>query len=290
MKAVRKFSGVALVAVTTVALAACGSDATDTASGESNFGECEITENPPIHELETMTEGVLTVAASLPYPDGYRGNTLADVDGGYMYCLDAEIANRAGLKEIKLVNASFEALITAKTGDFDFAVWDIYDTEERRKAVDFAAPYNAYETGVLVKAGSEVTKDNLADGVVGFLAGAIDQPFVEGVLKPKEMRAFNSNDDMNNALLAGQIDAALNGVATVMPAALASDGRLEVIARIPQVQGQVAPLFPKGSPNVAPVTAILEDMREDGTLDAIMDKWLHPLLGGDPAELPAWEF
>ncbi|MFJ6215732.1 ABC transporter substrate-binding protein [Streptomyces sp. NPDC092296] len=237
--------------------------------------------------MDTIRSGALTVAASLPYPAGYRGNTLDSVDGGYMYCLDAEIANRAGLKKIDLVNASFEALVTAKASNFDFAVWDIYNTPERRKVVDFSTPYNTYETGVLVKKGSKLTDTSIKRASVGVLAGSVQLKFVNDSLKPRQVRVFNSNDDLFNALLAGQIDAALNDTATVMPRAAKSDGKLEVIGRYP-VGGDVAALFPKGSPKVAAVDQILADMKKDGTLKAIMAEWLNPILGGDPTALPDW--
>ncbi|MCW8220243.1 ABC transporter substrate-binding protein [Streptomyces halstedii] len=288
MKKSPRISGGVAIATALVALTACSGG--NGAGGENRakpFGDCEVTENPPVHEMKTRKDGELTVAASLPFPAGYRGNTLDSIDGGYMYCLDAEIANRAGLKKITLVNASFEALVTAKTSNFDFAVWDILVTPERRRAVDFASPYNTYETGVLTKTGSGISRSDIKNATVGVLAGSLQLKFAEDTLKPGKVRVFNSNDDLFNSVLSGQIDAALNDTATVMPRAAKSDGKLEVVGRYP-VGGDVAPLFPKGSPNMAAVNAILADMEKDGTLKAIMDKWLNPILGGDPNALPDW--
>ncbi|MYU22559.1 ABC transporter substrate-binding protein [Streptomyces sp. SID8352] len=288
MKKSPRISGVVAIATALVALTACsGGNGADGENRAKPFGDCEVTENPPVHEMKTRKDGELTVAASLPFPAGYRGNTLDSIDGGYMYCLDAEIANRAGLKKITLVNASFEALVTAKTSNFDFAVWDILVTPERRRAVDFASPYNTYETGVLTKTGSGISRSGIKKATVGVLAGSLQLKFAEDTLKPGKVRVFNSNDDLFNSVLSGQIDAALNDTATVMPRAAKSDGKLEVVGRYP-VGGDVAPLFPKGSPNVAAVNAILADMEKDGTLKAIMDKWLNPILGGDPNALPDW--
>lgn len=276
------------VAAGLFALTGCSStQGSGSAQGGRPFGDCAVTKNPTVHRMETRESGALTVAASLPYPAGYRGNTLDSVNGGYMYCLDAEIANRAGLKKIKLVNASFEALVTAKTSNFDFALWDIYDTPERRRAVDFSTPYNTYETGVLVKKGSALTQSSIKNATVGVLAGSVQLNYVNSTLKPKQVRVFNSNDDLFNAVLAGQVDAALNDTATVMPRAANSGGKLEVIGKYP-VGGNVAALFSKGSPNVKVVDQILADMKKDGTLDAIMKKWLNPILGGDPHGLPDW--
>ncbi|MFF9076748.1 ABC transporter substrate-binding protein [Streptomyces sp. NPDC014735] len=288
MKKSLRISGIVVTATSLVALTACsGGTGAESGHRAKPFGDCEVTKDPRIHEMKTKKAGELTVAASLPFPAGYRGNTLETIDGGYMYCLDAEIANRAGLKKITLVNASFEALVTAKSSNFDFAVWDILVTPERRKAVDFSTPYNTYETGVLTKTGSGLSRSNIKNSTVGVLAGSLQLKFADDTLKPKRVRVFSSNDDLFNAVLSGQIDAALNDTATVMPRAAKSDGKLEVVGRYP-VGGDVAPLLPKGSPNVEVVNEILADMEKDGSLKSIMDKWLNPILGGDPHALPDW--
>jgi polar amino acid transport system substrate-binding protein len=288
MKKSLKYCSAVALAAGLFALTGCGGAASPQAGASAKpFGECEITANPTVYTLNTLAQGELTVAASLPYPAGYRGNTLESVNGGYMYCLDAEIANRAGLQKIKLVNASFEALVTAKSSNFDFAVWDIYNTAERRKVVDFATPYNTYQTGVLVKSDASLSKDTIKGATVGVLAGSIQLKFVSETLKPKEVRVFNSNDDLFNALLAGQVDAVLNDTATVMPRAASSNGKLKVVGQYP-VGGDVAALFPKGSSNVDGVNKIMADMKADGTLAKIMNKWLNPILGGDPNALPDW--
>lgn len=289
MKALIRIGGAAVLTTGLLLAAGCSSAESAETRGDqrNNFGDCDITENPTIYELDPMTDGALTVAASLPYPAGYRGNTLEDVNGGYMYCMVAEIANRAGLDRVELVNAPFEALVTAKASNFDMAVWDIIVTPEREKAVDFSTPYNTYQTGVLVRADSDLTQESIKDSVVGVLAGSRQQTLVEEQIKPKEVRVFNSNDDLFNALLAKQLDVALNDTATVMPRAAESGGKLEVIAQY-EVGGDVAVLFPKGSANLEPTNQILKDMRADGTLDKIMDRWLNEILGGDPNALEVW--
>ncbi len=276
------------VCLLTAATLAAGSSYAQ-AAGKKPFGDCVVAKNPPIHKLQPVHPGALTVAASFPYPEGYRGNTLDTIDGGYMYCLDAAIANRAGLDKINLVNATFESLVTAKTSDFDIAVWDIIDTAKRRKVVDFAAPYGFYETGVLAKAGSKIDKHSIKKATVGVLAGSTTLHFVQEKLKPKTVRAFANDQDMFNSLLSGGIDVAMNDIPIVMPAAKKSKGRLTVIARYPELAGAVAPLLPKGSPNVEPVSQIIKDMKKDGSLHAIMAKWLYPLLGGDPNKVPVWK-
>ncbi|MFT3871996.1 MAG: ABC transporter substrate-binding protein [Nocardioides sp.] len=280
-----------LFLVVGLALSGCSgsesSSSSESAEG-GNFGKCEVTDSPTVHELKPITDGVLTVAVPLPSPGAYDGETPETVDGGYLYCLAAEIANRGGLSKIALKTTSFEALVTAKTQDFDLSLWDIIVTPEREEVVDFATPYMSVETGVAIKSGESIAEDDMADAKIGVLAGSRQEALVNDEIKPSQTPStFQNNDDMFNALLAGQIDVALNDTTTVMPWATKSGGKIDVIAQY-KTGSKVAPLLPKGSENTEIVSTIVDDMKSDGTLDDILGKWLNPLLGGDPNDLPVW--
>lgn len=252
------------------------------------FGRCDVKAGTAQHALSPAHEGVLTIAVPLPSPQAYQGNTPDTIDGGYLYCLGAEIANRGGIGKIVVKNASFELLVTGKAGDFDMSIWDSFPTEERKKSVDFSGSYRFTDTGVIAKAGSDVTAQNLGSKRIGVLLGSVQEKFVREKLKVTgELRIFQSNDDMWAALMANQIDAALADTETAMPRATASNGALKVFGRYP-VGGDVAILFPKGSANVAPTDQILADMRADGSLEAIEVKWLAPILGAPVSSVAEW--
>ena len=252
------------------------------------FGRCDVKAGAAQHALSPAHEGVLTIAVPLPSPQAYMGNTPETIDGGYLYCLGAEIANRGGIGKIVVKNASFESLVTGKAGDFDMSIWDLFPTEERKKSVDFSGSYRFTDTGVIAKAGSDVTAQNLGSKRIGVLLGSVQEKFVREKLKVTgELRIFQSNDDMWAALMANQIDAALADTETAMPRATASNGALKVFGRYP-VGGDVAILFPKGSANVAPTDQILADMRADGSLEAIEVKWLAPILGAPVSSVAEW--
>lgn len=257
-------------------------------AGEGVFGRCELRENAAKHALTPAHQGVLTIAVPLPSPQAYQGNTPETIDGGYLYCLGAEIANRGGLEKIVVKNASFESLVTGKASDFDMSIWDLFPTEERKKSVDFSGSYRFTDTGVIAKAGSDVTAKTLGTKRIGVLLGSVQEKFVREKLKPTgDVRIFQSNDDMWAALMANQIDAALADTETALPRATASNGVLKVFGRYP-IGGDVAILFPKNSKNVAPTDQILADMRADGSLEAIELKWLAPILGAPVSSIAEW--
>ncbi|MCW0001087.1 transporter substrate-binding domain-containing protein [Pararhizobium sp. YC-54] len=257
-------------------------------AADGAFGRCELRADTAKHALTPAQEGVLTIAVPLPSPQAYQGNTPETIDGGYLYCLGAEIANRGGLGKIVVKNASFESLVTGKGTDFDMSIWDLFPTDERKKAVDFSGSYRFTDTGVIAKAGSEVTADTLGAQRIGVLLGSVQEKFVREKLKlTGDLRIFQSNDDMWAALMANQIDAALADTETALPRATASNGALKVFGRYP-VGGDVAILFPKGSKNVAPTDAILADMRADRSLEGIEVKWLAPILGAPVSTIAEW--
>lgn len=271
---------VSLTALTVAAAVSVGQAA--------SFGRCEVKEGAPVHKMSPAHEGELTIAVPLPSPQAYQGNTPDTIDGGYLYCLGAEIANRGGIEKVRVKNASFESLVTGKAGDFDMSIWDLFPTEERKKSVDFSNSYRFTDSGVIVKSTSDVTKDNIRDKRIGVLLGSVQEKFVKEKLKPTtDVRIFQSNDDMWAALMANQIDAGFADTETALPRATASNGLLKVVGRYP-AGGDVAILFPKGSANVAPTNQILDDMRGDGTLKAIEDKWFAPILGQPVSDIPEW--
>ena len=98
--------GAALVAVSLAfALAACGDD--DGGGGsdaEGAFGECEIqSEVGELGDVELVSDGVLTVVTNLPAPGFWNGDDPESVNGGFEYCMAAEIATSLGLDAVEVV-------------------------------------------------------------------------------------------------------------------------------------------------------------------------------------------
>jgi len=254
----------------------------------ANYGECEVSQNPQIRQMATRLPDTLTVAVPLPATGAYNGNTPETINGGYMYCLAAEIAWRAGGKKVMIKNASFESIITGKAADYDFSIYDIIVTPARAQAVDFSDPYRVTDTGILVRPNTELDQESIRTAVLGTLLGSAQEKFIREsrLIDPARLRLFQSNDDMWLALRSRQIDAVLTDTTVVMRAARRLS--LKVIGRYP-AGGDLAIVFPKGSPNVAPVNQILADLRRDDMLHAINAKWLYPGLGGDPEDIPMWQ-
>lgn len=291
MRSTKKVLG-ALSALGIVSLALSGCAAGGGASPDAEakpFGDCEITDNHGTHELDTVTDGVLTIAVPWPSPSGYPGDSPDEVKGGYLYCLTAEIANRAGLDDVKIETTSFEALITARTQNYDMSLWDVIVTPEREKVVDFSSPYMHIQTGVAVRAeDKDKTVEDMPDARIGFLAGSKAEELVAERFPDAETLTFQGNDDMFAALMANQVDMIMNDTITLMPLAYNSGEKAVVIGQF-RTDSPLAAVLPKDSPNTAPTSEIIDEMHEDGTIDAILTKWLYEGYGGHPDDIPFWD-
>ncbi|WP_336652076.1 MULTISPECIES: ABC transporter substrate-binding protein [unclassified Leucobacter] len=281
-------TSLALTATAAALLTGC-SAASDTAESEAKpYGDCEVTGTAGEFSLDTLTEGTLTVKADLPSKGWYNGDTVESITDGVDYCILANIAYRSGIKNIDLKNASFDGLIAGKAGDMDLTLNQITITDERRKIFDFSEPYFSSTAGIVVPQGSTITEDTIAEAKIGVKQGTTEQIFVDEVLKPtQQVSVFPGDAELDAAVAAGQIDAAVQDLSVALGAANASNGRIEVIGQFDSGQ-QMGVLLPKDSPNTAVISDIIMQMREDGTIDALASKYLSAAYGTDPTDIPVW--
>ena len=232
--------------------------------------------------------GTLTVQGDLPSPGWWNGDTVASIKDGYEYCMAANIAYRAGLDSVNVENVSFDALVAGQTRDFDLALAEISITDERKKVVQFSAPYFDSNIGVLAKKGTRVAASNISGLRLGVKAGTTGADFVTNTLKPSQQpRVFGSDPEMEAAIQAGQIDAGLTDVAIVLGEANQSNGVLAVPGQY-KTGEQYGALYPKNSANSEVIDQIIAQMKSDGTLDHLASTYLTKAFGGDPSQIPTW--
>ena len=292
-----------LVGLSALVLAACGgsgTSATETSAGTSTssaaapsavpatYGECQTTGEWGSIELTPAVPGELTVAAILPNPGNFRGDTPESIDGGFEYCIAAEIAYRAGLEKVTVKNVDFAALVAGQLGDYDLAMSGIFKTPEREKNVDFSSTYLVQTSGVLAKAGSGLTAETMKDALLGVYLASVQESWLKDTLKPtQEWRTYQGVPEMNAAVAAGQVEATVLDLPLQLQAEKASNGALVVLGQV-NVGGDTAAVLPKGSPNKAAIDSVIDDMSTSGQMDSLIDTWLVPDLGRNPNEVPVW--
>ncbi len=278
MRSRQRFSLVALAAAAALVLSACGggNDAGSDSSKTADSGSSSA--------LETLTEGKLTIASGEPAFSPWVENNDPASGEGFESAVAYAVAEKMGFSadDVEWVRTSFDSVIAPGPKNFDMNIQQFSITPEREQVVDFSSPYYVTTQGVLTVEGSAAagakSLADLKDVKFGVAAGSNSAKIIEEQIDPsQEIGVFNSNDDAIAALTAGQIDAVVTDLPTVLYLAAAElDGKGVVVGQFDTSEGgdEYAFLLPKDSPLTAAVTEAVDALREDGTLDSLAQKWL----------------
>jgi ABC-type amino acid transport substrate-binding protein len=257
-----------------------------TASAAPDYGNCQVSGKRGSVKLETVVPGALSVRPVLPAPGWWNGDSPDTIKDGFEYCMAANMAYRAGLDRVIVVNRSFAQVIAGQATGFDIALSEITITEERKKVVTFTDPYFNSDQGVLVKVGTHIDKDNVRTMRLAAEQSTTTLQFIMDNIKPIEPpKVFASVAGMYAALAAGQVDAVLFDTPNVLTRAKESNGMFKVAGRYDMGE-KWGGMVNKGSPNLPAFNQLIEEFKKDGTLQRLTDQYLTPNLGMDPAKLP----
>ena len=217
------------------------------AAAADMIGDCELTGQKGVFSLTPAVPGQLTVEVALPAPGWWNGDTPATIKDGYEYCMAADIAHRAGLDKVEVVNVSWSKLIAGQTKNFDLSLSEASITPERKKVIDFSIPYFNSDIGVLVKATTKVNAENI-QACASASSGDDGRRFrrQRDQADPSH-QGLPERAGMFTALAAGQIDTALSDTAYLLGKAAKSNGTM-MVGR-PYSTGEIyCAIYPKGSP------------------------------------------
>jgi polar amino acid transport system substrate-binding protein len=238
--------------------------------------------------LVTVVPGALSVRPDLPAPGWWNGDSPDTIKDGFEYCMAANMAYRAGLDRVIVVNRSFAQILTGQATGFDIALSQITITDARKKVVNFTAPYYSSDQGVLVRAGVKVDSSKIKTMRLAVEGGTTTLQYVLERIKPVQPpRVFPQTAPMYAALAAGQVDAVLFDTPTVLAQAKQSHGAFQVAGRYDMGE-KWGGLVNKDSPNMAAFNKLIDDFQKDGTFKRLTDSYLTPGLGMDPAKLPVF--
>jgi len=146
--------------------------------------------------------------AAEPYPPfaslDSSGNWVGwEIDVINAVCAAAEL-------DCVITPVAWDGIIPSLTGQqVDAIMASMSITEERLKTIDFSDPY--YNTPAVIVADKsmdiEATPESLADKVVGIQASTIHQAYAQEYFKDAELRVYQTQDEANQDLFAGRIDA-----------------------------------------------------------------------------------
>lgn len=253
-----------------LALSACASGATPEAGGTAS---------------EFVTEGKFTVATGEPAYFPWVLDNKPESGEGFEAAVAYAVADELGFAadDVVWVRSTFDQAIAPGPKDFDINLQQFSITDERKQTVDFSSPYYETTQAVITVATSPAAGASSIADLKGLLIGAqtgtTSFQAVESEIAPeKGAQAFNTNDDAKLALQNGAVDA----IVVDLPTAFYLTGvELEggsIIGQLPKTAGTTGDQFglvlAKGSPLTAKVTAAVDALRDNGTLDALADEWL----------------
>ncbi len=245
--------------------AGCGSSDDSTSGDTTSASSGDI----DMSGVTLLKEGTLTVGSDIPFPPFEQGDP-PDYEGFDIDLINA-IADKLGL-QTSIKDMPFDLLLSGGGGQMDVAIAATTITPERAKKVDFSDPYFDAEQGLLVAEGSDIqTVDDLSGKIVGVQQGTTGETYAEDNTDASEVRPFPQINDAYNALKTGQVDAVMNDLPSVQDAADTLGG-LEVVQRFPTDE-QYGIYAAKGSPIITPINEALQQVKDDGTLTDLYQKW-----------------
>jgi polar amino acid transport system substrate-binding protein len=235
-------------------------------------------------KLTTLKPGTFTFGTDEPVYEPWFSNDDPANGKGFESAVAYAVAAKLGYAKDKVAWArvSFNAAIQPGPKTFDADVNEFSITADRRKAVDFSAPYyDVTQAVITVKSSPAATAHSVADlrGLkIGAQVGTTSYDAAQNVIRPtQQIAVYNSNDDAKQALGNGQIQA----LVVDLPTAFEITGAGEV--KDSSIIGQLAPqgtqeqfgaVLDKGSALTPCVSAAVTALRSDGTLARLTDQWL----------------
>ncbi len=216
---------------------------------------------------------------------------------GFDIDLANEIAERWGV-EAEPIDTDWATVIqTLYNGGFDFILGGMTATEARYERVNFSVPYMDASSGLIVKAGSGIADRADLDGLV--VAAGAGTPSVQqleitaeelGITFNGAIRTFDNDAVAYEAMRAGRIDAYASSLVSLNDFAQANEG-FEVIpfqSEAWAAEYTVAAFQKEDEALRQRFNETLLEIREDGTLDALQEKWFGRTFGPLPEEPPTW--
>ena len=271
----RSFLAAAGLSVAALALTACGGSSASTASSVASSAASSeaASTSAAAGELTTVEAGKLTMATNATFPP-YEMTT----DAGEFEGIDIEaaqaIADKLGL-ELQIDNMDFDAaLLSVQQGKADIVMAGVTVTDERKAVMDFSDSYATGIQSVIVPEGSDIASpDDLADKKIGTQRGTTGYIYCTDDFGEDAVVAYDSGLTAVQALNNGQVDAVVIDNAPAKEYVAANPG-LKVLETSYAEEDYAIGMNKDNTALVEAVNAALEELKADGTLQSIVDKYI----------------
>jgi len=273
--------------------AACGSSSASVSPSASASADTSCAPE----NLALKTPGTLTLSTDNPayspwFQGGNEGATvwIGDYNNdptngeGYEGAVAYAIAEQLGFSADKVtwIVTAFDQSFAPGDKAFDLLLNQVSIKADRAEAIDFSDGYYDVAQGVVTIEGSSIAGATsiaeLKGAKLGTQIGTTSYDAIIEVIQPDQAPSvFNTMDEAVAALNAGQID----GIVADVPSTFyMRDAQLSGGVIIGQLKGtgtgaeQFGVVLQKGSSLTACVNAAIVALKADGTLDALLLKWI----------------
>ena len=276
-KALSLMTAAALV----LSLAACGSTASSAASSEaaspeaasSDAASSEAASETETAELSTVEPGKLIMSTNAAFPP-YEMTT----DSGEFEGIDIEtaqaIADKLGL-ELQIDDMDFDAaLLAVQQGKSDMVMAGVTVTDERQNVMDFTDSYATGIQSIIVKEDSDIASvDDLAGKKIGTQRGTTGYLYCSDDFGDENVVAYDDGLTAVQMRNNGQVDCVVIDNAPAKEFIAANPG-LKLLDTA-YVEESYAIGVGKGNTELKDaINTALEELKADGTLQAIVDKYI----------------
>jgi polar amino acid transport system substrate-binding protein len=190
--------------------------------------------------------------------------------------------------DVKWIVVPFNTSFAPGPKKFDFDINEISYTPARAKVVGFSDSYYDVNQAVVGKRGTKIAQAQSTADLQGFKLGAqlgtTSYQYIKEFIKPsKQPAVFDTNDAAVAALKNGQIDGLVVDLPTAFYVTAAQVPNSKIVGQFPTGNAgeRFGMVFQKGNKLVGCVNHSLNQLKADGTLQKIQDKWLAKV-GGAP--------
>jgi polar amino acid transport system substrate-binding protein len=282
----------ALLALTVLVLAACGSDdssdtSTSAATAASTGAATTAADACAPDQLALVNDGKLTVGTDKPaYPPYFEDDDPTN-GKGFESAVAYAIAEKLGFTqdEVTWTVVPFNSSYAPGKKKFDFDVNQISITPKRAERVDFSTPYyTAPQAVVALKDAAAANATDLAslkDAQLGVQIGTTSLDAVDATIEPsKQPKVFNDSNDTVAALKQGQVDAIVVDLPTALYLTAAEIPKAKVVGQFDAPGGDTwGAVLSKDSSLTDCVNEAITALKSSGELDQLTQQWMSDSAG-----------
>ena len=271
----RSFLAASGLTIAALALTACGGSASTASSAASSVAASSeaASTSAAAAELTTVEAGKLTMATNAAFPP-YEMTTDAGAFEGIDIDTAQAIADKLGL-ELQIDDMDFDAaLLSVQQGKADIAMAGVTVTDERKNVMDFSDSYATGIQSIIVPEGSDIASpDDLVGKMIGTQRGTTGYIYCSDDFGDDAVVAYDDGLTAVQALNNGQVDAVVIDNAPAKEFVAANPGL--VLLDTSYAEEDYAIGMAKGNTALEDaVNAALEELKADGTLQSIVDKYI----------------